>query len=194
MDEYRRQLKGSGVVPILWIMESLENGDGVFRDEQIVRVAGIVEKVRMKTTRSNSMMAYVTLEDDTASIELLAFSNVIARSGSYLKENMAIVAEGRISVRDEKAPQMVLNEARPLSEVAEAAPAAQAQKLYLKLPAENGAEDRKTRAILNMFPGDLPAVLYFADSGVRRGTRCMLRADMLAELRALLGEKNVVLK
>ena len=72
------------------------------------------------------MMAYVTLEDDTASIELLAFSNVIARSGSYLKENMAIVAEGRISVRDEKAPQMVLNEARPLSEVAEAAPAAQA--------------------------------------------------------------------
>ena len=194
MDEYRRQLKGSGVVPILRIMESLENGDGVFRDEQIVRVAGIVEKVRMKTTRSNSMMAYVTLEDDTASIELLAFSNVIARSGSYLKENMAIVAEGRISVRDEKAPQMVLNEARPLSEVAEAAPAAQAQKLYLKLPAENGAEDRKTRAILNMFPGDLPAVLYFADSGVRRGTRCMLRADMLAELRALLGEKNVVLK
>ena len=194
MDEYRRQLKGSGVVPILRIMESLENGDGVFRDEQIVRVAGIVEKVRMKTTRSNSMMAYVTLEDDTASIELLAFSNVIARSGSYLKENMAIVAEGRISVRDEKAPQMVLNEARPLSEVAEAAPAAQAQKLYLKLPAENGAEDRKTRAILNMFPGDLPTVLYFADSGVRRGTRCMLRADMLAELRALLGEKNVVLK
>ena len=45
-----------------------------------------------------------------------------------------------------------------------------------------------------MFPGELPAVLYYADSGVRRGTRCSLRADMLAELRALLGESAVVLK
>ena len=194
MDEYRRQLKGTGVIPILRIMESFEAADGVFRDEQVVRIAGIVETVRMKTTRNNSMMAYVTLEDDTGSIELLAFSNVIARSGTYLKENTAIVAEGRLSVRDEKAPQMVLNEARPIVEVAAAAPVAQAQKLYLKLPGEGGTEDRKTRAILNMFPGELPAVLYYADSGVRRGTRCSLRADMLAELKALLGEASVVLK
>ena len=194
MDEYRRQLKGTGVIPILRIMESFEAADGVFRDEQVVRIAGIVETVRMKTTRNNSMMAYVTLEDDTGSIELLAFSNVIARSGTYLKENTAIVAEGRLSVRDEKAPQMVLNEARPIAEVAAAAPVAQAQKLYLKLPGEGGTEDRKTRAILNMFPGELPAVLYYADSGVRRGTRCSLRADMLTELRALLGEASVVLK
>ncbi len=68
------------------------------------------------------------------------------------------MAEGRLSVRDEKAPQMVLNEARPIAEVAAAAPVAQAQKLYLKLPGEGGTEDRKTRAILNMFPGELPAV------------------------------------
>ena len=148
----------------------------------------------MKTTRNNSMMAYVTLEDDTGSMELLAFSSVIAKGGNYLKENMAVVAEGRLSVRDEKAPQMVLNDVRPIAEVAAAAPAAQAQKLYLKLPTEGGTEDRKTRAILNMFPGELPAVLYFADSGVRRGTRCMLRGDMLTELRTLLGEGGVVLK
>ena len=190
MDEYRKQLKGSGVVPILRILQSFENEDGVYRDEQIVRIAGIVETVRMKTTRNNSMMAYVTIEDDTASIELLAFSNVIAKSGSYLKENTPIVAEGRLSVRDEKAPQMVLNEARLLSDVAQKAP----QKLYLKLPSEGCVQDRKTRAILNMFPGSLQAVLYFADSGVRRGTTCSVRQDMLTELRALLGENSVVLK
>ena len=194
MDEYRKQLKGCRVTPIVRIMESFENNDGAFRDEQTARIAGIVETVRMKTTRNNSMMAYVTLEDDTGSMELLAFSSVIAKGGNYLKENMAVVAEGRLSVRDEKAPQMVLNDVRPIAEVAAAAPAAQAQKLYLKLPTEGGTEDRKTRAILNMFPGELPAVLYFADSGVRRGTRCMLRGDMLTELRTLLGEGGVVLK
>lgn len=190
MDEYRKQLKGSGVVPIVRILQSFENADGVFRDEQIVRIAGIIETIRMKTTRNNSMMAYVTLEDDTASMELLVFSNTIAKNGSYLKENTPVVAEGRLSVRDEKAPQMVVNEVRLLTDVAQKVP----QRLYLKLPTEGGAADRKTRAILNMFPGKMQAVLYFADSGVRRGTACAVREDMLTELRALLGENSVVLK
>ena len=190
MDEYRNQLKGSGVVPIQRILQSFENADGVFHDEQITRIAGIIETVRMKTTRNNSMMAYVTLEDDTASIELLVFSNVIAKSGNYLKENTPVVVEGRLSVRDEKAPQMVVNEVRLLTDVAQKEPL----KLYLKLPAEGCLADRKTRAILNMFPGSLQAVLYFADTGVRRGTTCSVREDMLTELRTLLGEKCVVLK
>ena len=192
MDEYRKQLKGMGIVPIMQIMESFENEDGIFRDDQVVRIAGIVETVRMKTTRSNSMMAYVTLEDDTGAIELLAFSNVIARSGSYLKENMPVIVEGRLSVRDEKAPQMVINGISLISEVAQQPQTP--QKLYLKVPTENSVADRKTRAILNMFPGELPVVLYFADTGVRRGTRCSLREDMLRELNEILGKNNVVLK
>ena len=190
MDEYRKQLKGSGVVPIVRILQSFEQGDGTFRDEQVVRIAGIVETVKMKTTRNNSMMAYVTLEDDTASIELLVFSNVISRSGNTLQENAALVAEGRISVRDEKAPQLVVNRFTPIREVAVPVE----QRLYLRLPSENTPEDRKTRAILNMFPGGKQAVLYYADTGVRRGTQCAVREDMLAELRRLLGQDSVVLK
>lgn len=190
MDEYRKQLKGTGVVPIVRILQSFEQNDGTFRDEQIVRIAGIAEAVKMKTTRNNSMMAYVTLEDDTASMELLVFSNVISRSGNDLKENAALVAEGRISVRDEKAPQLVVNRFLPMAQVV----VPTEQKLYLRLPSENTAEDRKTRAILNMFPGDQQAVLYYADSGVRRGTRCSVRDDMLDELRRLLGEGSVIMK
>ena len=190
MDEYRKQLKAARVIPIGRIMKSFEDADGIYRDEQIVRIAGVIENVKMKTTRNNSMMAYVTLEDDTSSMELLAFSNVIAKSGNLLAENSAVVAEGRLSVRDEKAPQMVLNEIHAVDEVAKPEP----QKLYLKIPSEGSAEDRKTRAILKMFPGDLQAILYFADSGIRRGTNCSVREDMLEELRRLLGEKSVVLK
>ena len=85
---------------------------------------------------------------------------------------------------------MVVNEVHLIADVAQEVP----QKLYLKLPSEGCPADRKTRAILNMFPGSLQAVLYFADSGVRRGTTCSVREDMLTELRALLGEKCVILK
>ncbi|MBE6928376.1 MAG: DNA polymerase III subunit alpha [Ruminococcaceae bacterium] len=190
MDEYRKLLTDSGAVPILRIMQSFENADGHFRDEQIVRIAGIIESVRMKTTRSNSMMAYVALEDDTAAMELLVFSNTIRKSSELLKENTPVVIEGRLSVRDEKAPQMVVNEMWAIKDVAKPVP----KKLYLKLPSEGSVQDQKTRMILTMFPGDVSAVLYFADSGVRRGTKCSIRQDMMDELRKLLGEDAVVLK
>ena len=64
---------------------SLMDEESAFTDDQIVSVAGIVQNVKMKTTRSNSMMAYVTVEDDTAAIEMLAFSNILSQFGGYLR-------------------------------------------------------------------------------------------------------------
>lgn len=70
----------------------------------------------MKTTKNQSMMAYVTLEDDTGSMELLTFSNALGQYGSLLYETSAVVISGRISVRDDKDPQMVVNRVVKLSE------------------------------------------------------------------------------
>ena len=66
-----------------------------YRDNDTVSVAGIVQNVKMKTTRNNSMMAYVTVEDDTAAIEMLAFSNVLNQFGGYIRENSPVVIVGR---------------------------------------------------------------------------------------------------
>ena len=112
MDDYRALLRGTHVVPIAKLMED----EGVYQDDQIVSVAGIVQSVKMKTTRNNSMMAYVSLEDDTALVEMLAFSNVLNQYGGYLKENTPVVITGRLSLRDDKEPQIVINRARPMSD------------------------------------------------------------------------------
>lgn len=151
------------------------------------------------------MMAYVTLEDDTAAIEMLAFSNVLNQYGGYLRENSPVVIVGRLSLRDDKEPQIVVNRARPISDFANEAPvdqkqtqtsrtAAKSGTLYLRLPGEEGKLYPKIRAILNMFPGESSVVLYFADTKQRRGTRCTLMEAMLNELKNVLGEGNVVLK
>ena len=66
--------------------------------------------------------------------------------------------------------------------------------LYLRLPSENSPLFGKIRAILNMFPGQSGAVVYFADTKQRRGTRCALDERMLRELINVLGEGNVVVK
>ena len=193
MDDYRAFLKNTHVVPIGRLMEE-ENG---YQDDQIISVAGIVQSVKMKTTRNNSMMAYVTVEDDTAGMEMLAFSNVLTQYGGYLKENQPVVVTGRLSLRDDKEPQIVINRARPLSDYTEnIAPEnpVRSGTLYLRLPNEEEPLFGKVRAILNMFPGESTAVVYFEDTKQRRGTRCTLDERMLTELNSLLGSANVVVK
>ena len=199
MDDYRPFLKNTHVVPIGELMGE----ESHYQDDQIVSVAGIVQGVKMKTTRNNSMMAYVTVEDDTAAIEMLAFSNVLNQYGGYLKENNPVVITGRLSIRDEKEPQIVINRARPISDYANnpvpdepvpEKPQILSGTLYLKIAGEQDPVYRKVKAILNMFPGDCNVVLYFADTKVRRGTRCMLADSMIQELKNVLGDSAVVLK
>jgi DNA polymerase-3 subunit alpha len=199
MDDYRALLKNTHVVPIGALMDE----ESRYRDDQIVSVAGIVQTVKMKTTRSNSMMAYVTLEDDTAAVEMLAFSNVLSQFGGYLKENSPVVVVGRLSLRDDKEPQIVINRARPIADYADDAPPEQEERpqirqvhgtLYLRLESESDPNYRKTCAVLNMFPGESQAVIFFADTRARRGTRCALDSRMLRELEHRLGAENVVVK
>ena len=197
MDDYRQFLRNTHVVPI----SALMGEDSTYADDSIISVAGIVQSVKMKTTRNNSMMAYVTLEDDTTSIEMLAFSNVLSQYGGYLRENSAVVITGRLSIRDEKEPQIVINRARPISDYTDNPPAQQeapkavpATTLYLQLTGESDPRFGKVRAIVNMFPGDKTVKVFFADTRKLMGTKAALESDMIAELKALLGEENVVLK
>jgi DNA polymerase-3 subunit alpha len=200
MDDYRKYLKNTHVLPIGQLMGE----ENRFEDDQIVSVAGIVQSLKMKTTRNNSMMAYVTVEDDTAAIEMLAFSNVLTQYGGYLTENAAVVVTGRLSLRDDKDPQIVVNRARPITDYSEqpetSAPAQQPQPqilsgtLYLQLKGELDPNYRKVKAIVNMFPGESQVKVFFADTRKMRGALATLDADMIRELKNVLGEGNVVLK
>ena len=195
MDDYRAYLRNTKVVPISALLDE----EGHYQDDQIVSVAGIIQSMKMKTTRNNSMMAYITVEDDTAAIEMLVFSNVIKEYGSFIGENLPVVITGRLSLRDDKEPQIVVNRARPISDFQEQQRVPEDIKrfgttLYLRLPSMEDKCFGKVRAILNMFPGDKQVVLYFTDTKQRRGTKCILDNTMIEELENLLGRENVVLK
>ncbi len=198
MDDYRQYLKNTHVVPIGALMSE----ESTYQDDSIVSVAGIVQNVKMKTTRNNSMMAYVTVEDDTASIEMLAFSNVLSQYGGYLRENTPVVISGRLSIRDEKEPQIVINRARPISDyengiqqqetpVAVQKPAG---TLYIQLRSEQDPNFDGVRGILARYPGTGTVKVFFADTRKMRGTQAEFSPQMLTELQNLLGQSNVVLK
>ena len=101
---------------------------------------------------------------------------------------------GRVSVRDEKEPQIVVNSVRPIDGAPQQTSQQGSGTLFLKIPQESGLAARKAAAIVNMFPGRQKAVLYFADTGRQGALRCAPAPEMLAELRRLLGDANVVQK
>lgn len=206
MDDYRQQARAVGAVSIASIIEDFaqETGPSRFADEQRITVAGVVTSSKTKTTKNNSLMAYVTVEDSTASIELLCFSRVLESCGSYLKENQVVVVRGRLSVRDEKAPQIMADAVEPLREGAGGecvSPAGgkegkilDGSVLYLRFPGAKSPELEHMKLVFQMFPGTTPVKMRMADSGKLLGTNCLLHRALIQELKETIGEENVVIK
>ena len=195
MDQYRELVRRHGAVTIGSILADFgrEDGPREYRDGQQVTVAGIISTYRTRTTKNNTLMAYVNLEDDTAAMELLCFSRVLGESGGYIRENSPILAEGKISVRDEKEPQLMVDAIRPLGDLGQPE-GKEPEKLWLRLPSREDPRMRKIRLALSFFPGKNQAVLYFADCKKRVGTYCQIHPALVADLKERLGEENVVVK
>lgn len=222
MDEYRSQAKKGGAAAIGVVMGDFEQETGpeLYHDDQRIRLAGIVTTVRRKTTKNNSLMAYVTLEDDTGSIEMLCFSRTLNDSGNLLLEGTPILAEGRISVRDEKEPQLMVD--RLFSLTAPVEPMREdggfrrggnpggsrggyqqqrpqpeqlnAGRLYVQVPSMDDPKVKKLRQYLLMFPGSQQMVVCAADTKKRFGIACWIHPSLVRELKKLLGDGNVVVK
>ena len=195
MDQYRELVRRHGAVTIGSILADFgrEDGPREYRDGQQVTVAGIISTYRTRTTKNNTLMAYVNLEDDTAAMELLCFSRVLGESGGYIRENSPILAEGKISVRDEKEPQLMVDAIRPLGDLGQPE-GKEPEKLWLRLPSREDPRMRKIRLALSFFPGKNQAILYFADCKKRVGTYCQIHPALVADLKERLGEENVVVK
>ena len=194
MDAYRQAAQAQGAVTIGSILADFSREDGPqrYRDGDKVTIAGVISTYKTRTTRNNTLMAYVNLEDDTAALELICFSRVLGESGGYIRENNAVLVDGKISVRDEKEPQIMVDSLRPLGT---AAPQAQEeQRLYLRLPSREDPRLRKVKLVLSFFPGESQAVLYFADCKKRVGTRCLIHPALVQDLEERLGKGNVVVK
>ena len=194
MDQYRELAKKFGAVTIGSILSDFDREDGPreYRDEQRVTIAGVISTYKTRTTRNNTLMAYVNLEDDTASMELLCFSRVLNESGSYIRENSAVMVTGKISVRDEKEPQIMVDSIRPLGDLGPGQE--KEERLWLRLPNREDPRLRKVRLALSFFPGESQVILYFEDCKKRVGSRCQIHPALVADLKQRLGEKNVVVQ
>ncbi len=199
MDEYRHAARKLGAVPIASILSDFaaEDGPKKFADNQPVCVAGVAESVKTRTTKNDSLMCYISLDDGSGLMELIAFQRALDLGGCYAAEGAAMIIKGRISVRDEKEPQIMVDSIRPISDLNDlgsSAPPPEERKLWVKLPSKYDDALKRIELILTMFPGEQQMVIWCEREKKRIGARCLIHEGLVLELREMLGDDNVVIK
>ena len=139
-------------------------------------------------------------QDSEKSLFIAESPKVIQRAldagGGYVQENAALLVGGRISVRDEKEPQLMVDTIRPLTDLNPlgADEPRKEKKLWVRLPGRNDARLKRIELVLTMFPGEDRMVIVFDDGSKRLGTKCIIHDALVRELRELLGSDNVVIR
>ena len=203
MSDYRDAARKAGAAPIHAVLEDFaaEGGPRRYADGQNITIAGVVTSGKTRTTRNNSLMAYVMVEDELASMELLCFSRVIDQCGSYMQVNTPVLVKGRLSVRDEKPPQIMCDSIYPLHQdlpdlrVKPTKPAPkEGATIYLRVPSVDSEAFRHIKLVMTMFEGETPVKIRVADTGKLLGAKCLNHSAFIEECEEWLGKENVVVK
>ena len=75
---------------------------GEVRDRATVAVGGIVTALKRTTTRAGSVMAFLTLEDLTGSVEVIVFPRTYEQNAFLLKRDAILVVRGRADVAEQQ--------------------------------------------------------------------------------------------
>jgi len=219
MDEYRDIAKRYGAVNIGDVLADFarEEGNEVFKDNQKVVLAGVIEAVQTKPTRNNTLMAYITLDDGSGSIELLAFQRAIDDAGVYMHPEEVVIINGKLSERDDKDPQVVIDMLKPMKHIEENGKAndfisnqesrdnrlnhvsqeslnKHNKCLYVKLSSEKSPEYEHLKLVQAMFPGREKMIIHFEDTKKNVSASCIIHEALIQELTDKFGEANVVVK
>ena len=96
-----------------------ESGATRVKHEARETVGGLIAAKQIKYTRTNKVMAFLTIEDLVGSLEILVFPSVYERYRDMLEEDAKIFVEGRVSVEDDKPSKLIADVITPFSEVPE---------------------------------------------------------------------------
>ncbi len=187
-------------------LAELSDEEGHHLDNQIVTLAALVSAKKLKITKSNDTMAFVTIEDMTGSMEMLVFPKVLAEYSQLLKEGEAVVVRGRLSAREDEAPKLICEKVQRPEDLRTTAQKASAKKdgagrrtgLFLLCDSKGSAAFKEASEVLAAFPGPQPVYFKFRDTGKTLLAPKELWTDasvpVVEHLRQMLGDGCVVFR
>ncbi len=151
LEKYRHQLQVLADLAISDLAARSENG--------AVIIGGLAVAVKETMTKKGDRMAFVTLEDQMGSVEVVVFSDIYQRTAGLLQNpGLPLLVKGTVS-QEEKGPKLIAQEIRSLQAESDKIPV----NLHLHLHTDGLDQDLLTclHDILRRHRGPIPAFLHF---------------------------------
>jgi len=170
-----------------------------YRDNQNVKYAGIITKIKKKFTKNNTIMAFITIEDLYGTVELIVFDSVYHKSQSALIEENVVLVEGRLSIREDEPVKIVASLIRDLSEnQIETVQVSQNKINCMSINITNLTEDKKEklRGAIKFFSGDRANVKLeiVQDGEIKPCGGIFMTKQILDQFEEIVGKENIELK
>ncbi len=177
--------------------EEDEDGEKTYldiEDGEVVGLAGVLTGVKKVTTKSGQSMLSLVIEDMYGTIEGVIFPKLYDKLKDVCEQDNIVRIKGKIQIRDERSPSLVVDEMSLLNETAskeeiEVKESVKTQYLGLIF---NGQSTDEVLDILSAYPGDVKVVFKVDGKNLMASIKIRKCNGLLNELASLFEEKDVI--
>ena len=94
-----------------------ESGETVVKDNMSVTIGGMIADKKIKYTKNDKVMAFLTLEDLLGSVEVIVFPKDYEKYHEKLTEDNKVFIKGRVSLEEDKDGKLICERVTPFDEV-----------------------------------------------------------------------------
>ena len=189
LDAYEEQWKRSVSATTLDFQLDEETNRTKVHDGAKEIIGGMIVGKTIKHTKTNQMMAFITLEDLLGTVEVVVFPRDYEANRQYLEEDRKVLVKGRVSEEDDRPSKLICEKIIPFDQVK--------KELWIQFPDKNSylAEEQLLMGMLQDSEGDDTVVIYCkAEKAVKRLPRNWnigIEPNILGRLTNYYGEDRV---
>lgn len=161
------------------------------KDEQRVKIGGVISSISKKITKNNKQMAFITLDDLFGSIEVVIFPNAYEKYKSCIKEEEVVVINGKASISEERI-SILCDSIISCSEIEESR-----STLWIKIPKDKELGPEDAAMITKKYPGYSPVVIYVEKTKKKlhssSKSNVKICDELIAELESVFGKKTTAI-
>ncbi len=146
LDSYRSAIQINSDTSTVLINEEGKNNDKV-------KIAGIIKTKRKLVTKNNKLMCFASLEDFYGNVELIIFPNVFSQFQDLFEEGKVLAIEGHISLSDVEEAKIIVDSARKID-------LEENKRLYISVEDIKSENINSIKNILRRYKGKVPVIIY----------------------------------
>ena len=166
-----------------------ESGETVVKDNMSVTIGGMIADKKIKYTKNDKVMAFLTLEDLLGSVEVIVFPKDYEKYHEKLTEDNKVFIKGRVSLEEDKDGKLICERVTPFDEVQ--------RKLWIKFKTRQEYEENvgELYKMLADSDGQDGVVIYIEDpkSMKQLPPNKNVNADkkLISEMEGRFGNENI---